>query len=146
MNRQQFFNSLKYFHLQPYVKDGRISFSGSASLVDARKALDDLPEVEGELILRLAAHDKDLLDVIQERACIRWVEGYSDSLYSAVMCNIKPVEETRSYNDKPDEKQAAFLRRMGFVEADIMDKEKCPSVWVKLKPITDWGTELAKFK
>ena len=146
MNRQQFFNSLKYFHLKPYVKDGRIRFFGSASLVEIRNALDELPEVEGELILRLAAHDNDLLDEIQERACIRWAEGYSDSLYSAVMCNIKPVEETRSYNDTPDEKQGSFLRRMGVSEADIMNKDKCPSVWIKLKPQTDWDAELTKYK
>lgn len=146
MNRQQFYNSLKYFHLKPYVDKGRIRFSGTSALVDARKALDELPEVEGELILRLAVHDNDLLDEIQERACIRWAEGYSDSLYSAVMCNIKPVEETRSYSDTPDEKQAAFLRRMGVSEADIMNREKCPSVWIKLKAQTDWDAELAKYR
>lgn len=146
MNRQQFYNSLKYFHLKPYVEDGRIYFSGNSALVDVRKALDELPEVEGELILRLAAHDRDLLDVIQERASIRWVEGYSDSLYSAVMCNIKPVDETRSYNDTPDEEQVKFLRRMGFTEADIMNREKHPSVWMKRQSRTDWDAELAKYK
>ena len=146
MNRQQFYNSLKYFHLKPYVDDGRICFSGSSSLVDARKALDELPEVEGELILRLAVHDADLLDAIQERACIRWVDGYSDSLYITVMDNIKPVPETREYSEKPDKEQAAFLRRMGFSEADLMNREKHPSVWVKRKPRTDWDVELAKYR
>lgn len=101
MNRQQFFNSVNYFHLKPYVDNGRIQFSGSSPLLDARKALDDLPDVEAEMILKLAVHNRDLMDSIQERACIRWAEGYSDKLYMAVLCNIKETGEQSSKELKP---------------------------------------------
>ena len=88
MNKQQFFNSMNYMRVKPAVIDGRITFSGNSSL---RKALDEMPELEAELILREALHNRDLMDVIEERACIRWSEGYSDSLYMAVLCNIVPT-------------------------------------------------------
>lgn len=84
---------MNYMRVKPAVIDGRITFSGGSSL---RKALDELPELEAEMILREAVHNSDLMDVIQERACIRWAEGYSDSLYMAVLCNIKETGEGRS--------------------------------------------------
>lgn len=146
MTKQQFFKSVKYLRLKPYVEDWRIKFSGGSSLAEARKALDELPEVEAEMILRLVAHNPDLLDSLEEWASKRWVDGYSDSLYDTVISNIRPVEETREYSDKPDEPQAAFLRRMGISEEHIMDKEHCPSVWVKRKPMTNWEAELAKYR
>lgn len=111
MTREQFFNSLKYFHIKPHVLDGRIMFSGSSSLIDARKALDDCPELEAEMILRQAVHNPDLMDLITERACIRWENGYSDSLYMAVLCNIKDTGEMSSKELKPKTDWTAELSK-----------------------------------
>ena len=145
MNRQQFFNSLRYLHLKPYVENGRIRFSGPSVLVDVRKTLDEMPEFEAELILRIAVKDAKLLKAIKERAHERWAEGFSDSLYMAVLSNFSATGETLEYSDKPDTKQAEILRSFGVPEADIMDKNVCPSVWIKLKPKTDWEAELVKY-
>lgn len=54
------------------------------------------PHLEAKLILMRAVNDPELMDSIQERACIRWSDGYSDSLMSAVLCNITPLNEVRS--------------------------------------------------
>ena len=87
---------MNYMRVKPTVVDIRIRFDGGAALC---KALDDMPELEAELILREATRNPDLLDVIQERACIRWENGYSDSLYMAVLCNIKPTGEIAELNE-----------------------------------------------
>ena len=115
MNKEQFFNSMNYLNVKPAVIDGRITFSGSSSL---RKALDELPELEAEMILREAVHNPDLMDVIKERAYIRWSEGYSDSLYMAVLCNIVPTVEKIARDEKKD---------------------------IIIKPKTDWRYELSKY-
>ena len=104
------------------------------------------PQEKAGGILRRAVNDPDLLDAIQERACMRWEHGYSDSLMSAVLCDLTEIEEEREYTNTPDEKQAAFLRRLGFAEEDIMNPKKCPSVWVKQTPKTDWVAELAGYR
>ncbi len=91
MTRNQFFNAMNYMRVKPTVVDMRIHIDGGAAL---RKALDDYPELEAELILRETAHNSDLYDMVKERAAIRWSNGYGDSLYMAVMCNIKPTGET----------------------------------------------------
>lgn len=119
MNRQQFFNTVKYMRLKPTVSDGRIKFFGNSSLYEARKALDGLPEVEVELILKAAVHNPDLLDAIKERASIRWSDGLSDTLYNAVLCNIKPLNEHVE---------------IGEYGIPI------------LKPKTDWDAELLKYR
>ena len=117
MNKQQFFNSMNYMRVKPAVVDGRITFSGSSSHL--RKALDEMPELEAELILREAIHNDDLMDVIQERACIRWADGYSDTLYSAVMCNIVSTEEKIARDENGE-----IIR----------------------KKLTDWDKELSKYR
>ena len=104
------------------------------------------PQEKAKQILRRAVNDPDLLGEITSQACRRWEHGYSDSLMSAVLCNLTGLEEEREYADKPDEEQAAFLRLLGFAEQDIMNPKKCPSVWVKLKPKTDWSAELARYR
>jgi hypothetical protein len=70
-------------------------------------------------ILRKALKDKALMDSIQERACIRWSDGYSDSLYSAVLSNIASTEE--------------------MIERDNDGN-------IILKPKTDWKAELSKYR
>ena len=91
MTKHQFDNTAKYMCVKPTVVDMRIHIDGGAAL---RKALDEQPELETELILRETARNPDLLDLVKERAAIRWSNGYSDSLYMAVLCNIKPTGET----------------------------------------------------
>ena len=110
--------------------------------VNARKEA----EAEAERIMRQAVNDADLLDEIQERACIRWSEGLSDSLYLAALGNLIDTGETLEYSDEPDMEMVKFKRSLGIPEADIMDKEKSPSVWIKLKPKTDWEAELAQYR
>ena len=46
------------------------------------------PEFEGALIWELAQTDENIMDDIEERRAIRWVEGGDDSIYGAIMCNI----------------------------------------------------------
>jgi len=94
-------------------------------------------KIEAKKIMRRALKDTDLLEEIKERACIRWEQGYSDSLYLAVLSGIIDTEEQREYTDEPDIKQADLLRSSGFKDADIMNREKCPSVWIKRQPHTD---------
>jgi len=102
-------------------------------------------KIEAKKIMRRALKDTDLLEEIKERACIRWEQGYSDSLYLAVLSGIIDTEEQREYTDEPDIKQADFLRSSGFNDADIMNREKCPSVWIKRQPHTDWNAELREY-
>ena len=45
-------------------------------------------------ILREALSNLDLLYEIKERAAIRWSEGLSDSLFDAVLCNFKTLNES----------------------------------------------------
>ena len=73
------------------------------------------PEQRAAAILRRAINDYDLLDAIKERACIRWVDGLSDSLFNAVLCNLKPLNEKA---------------------------ERDSSGEIILKPRTNWATEL----
>ena len=70
-------------------------------------------------ILRRAVNDPDLMDMIQERACIRWAEGYSDSLYMAALSGLTSTGEiTLRDNDGQ----------------------------IILKPKTDWEAEISKYR
>ena len=104
------------------------------------------PEIEAWIILHEATKNDTLLDVIQERASIRWSEGLSDSLYLAVLGNFSATTDTVEYTDKPDAEQVAWARSVGIAEADIMNREKYPCAWIKLKPTTDWDAELEKYR
>ena len=64
-------------------KKSSFSFKGQASK----------PEQEAKRILSEAVKNPDLLYTIKERASIRWSNGLSDSLFSAVLCNLKPLNE-----------------------------------------------------
>lgn len=69
-------------------------------------------------ILRQAVKDSDLMDMIQERACIRWSEGYSDSLYMAVLSGLTSTGETTEWDNNGQ---------------------------IILKPKTDWEAEISKY-
>ena len=142
---KEYLHELAIYGLTYSVEWGRVKLMGDDEKIlrRCRSILAKRPELEARLILHEAVRDADLLDELQERASIRWVEGYSDSLYAAVMCNIKGCEESREFNDKPDEKQAEFLRYMGIPETEIQDKKRCPSVWIKYK---DWEAELREYR
>lgn len=58
------------------------------------------PELEALLILKAAKNDSNLKCCIEERACIRWGEKLSDSLFLAVLCNITKIAETPN-NEQP---------------------------------------------
>jgi len=99
--------------VKPTVVDMRIHFDGGVAL---RKALDDCPELETELILREIARNPDLFDLVKERAAIRWSDGYGDSLYMAVMCNIKPTGEII----EKDENGQIILKPVSYKNPEIM--------------------------
>lgn len=46
------------------------------------------PEFEGALIWELAQTDENIMDDIEERRAIIWVECGDDSVRTAIMCNI----------------------------------------------------------
>ena len=65
-----------------YLKGGR---------EDAREHFRQIlksPEFEGALIWELAKVDANIMDEIEERRAIRWVEDGDDSIRGAIMCNI----------------------------------------------------------
>lgn len=73
-----------------------IKLSGVSEKAQRRlgKVLEKRPELKARVVLLKAMKDTTLMDSIEERACIRWSEGYSDSLYMAVLCNITETGET----------------------------------------------------
>ena len=73
------------------------------------------PEQKAAAVLRRAINDPLLLDYIIERACIRWADGLSDSLFDAVLCRYKRL------NEKP---------------------ERDSNGEIILKPKTNWREEL----
>ena len=85
-----------------------------------RKRITELLEknsrLKASVILSLAIKNPDFLDDIQECACRRWSDGYSDSLLMAVLCNIARTSET--------------------IERDADGQ-------IILKPKTDWDAEIS---
>lgn len=73
------------------------------------------PEQKAAAILRNALNDPLLLEKIKERACIRWADGLSDSLFDAVLCHFKRL------NEKP---------------------QRDSNGQIILQPKTDWDAEL----
>ena len=69
-------------------------------------------------ILRQAVKNPDLMENIQERACIRWSDGYSDSLYMAVLSSLTSTGETAEQDN----------------DGQII-----------LRPKTDWNAEISKY-
>ena len=80
---------LTRYQIRIVEKYPRVVLSGGDK--HARKYYSELieasPELEADLILELAKHDKDLMFEIEERASIRFADGLPGDLRSAVICN-----------------------------------------------------------
>lgn len=112
-------------------REKAISFLGLMKVINNRlylpfsvpheihRAISENPELEAELILRKAKTDSGLMDIITERASIRWSNGFSDSLLDAVLCNIRPLGEKAHHDEKGK---------------------------IILRPRTDWSKELEKYR
>ena len=104
------------------VDNGRVKLSGGPPQERKRHTN---PDLEARLILYRAAHGDDVIELIKERACIRYADGYSDSLYDAVMCNI------------PN-------NGMCFAEAEKSERDSEGKIILREK--TDWEAELMKYR
>lgn len=95
-----------------------LTFTGGKDRTRKRIAgiLERNSRLKAAVILSIAAKNSNFLDVIQEYACRRWSDGYSDSLLMAVLANISRTHET--------------------IERDA-DGEPI------LKPKTDWNAEIS---
>ena len=75
-------------------------------------------------ILREAMNDPDLRYSIEERACIRWCEGLSDSLFDAVLCNFITLDEMSEHDNegkiikKPRTDWQEELNKIALMERD----------------------------
>ena len=78
----------------PALKNQEETFSFYRQVGQEQKNLGNDKEKRAAGILREAANNPDLLDTITERAAIRWSEGLSDSLFDAVLCNFRTLNES----------------------------------------------------
>ena len=148
---QEFMRELDRYGVSYSISDTiypRVKLAGSneKELNRCRAILASNPKIEAWLIVHEATKDETLLEGIQERACIRWSKGLSDSQYLAVLGNFSATPDTVEYTDSPEMEQVLFARSLGIPEAEIMNREKYPSAWRKLKPKTDWKSELEKYR
>ena len=87
---KEFLRELERWSIKAEVDFGRIVLSEGSQ--EAREYYTSMisrsPEFEGALIWELAQMNADVMDVIEERRAIRWVEIGDDSIHGAIMCNI----------------------------------------------------------
>ena len=87
---KEFIRELERWSIKAEVEFGRIVLKEGSQ--EAREYYTSMikksPEFEGALIWELAQKDPDVMDVIEERRAIRWVEIGDDSINGAIMCNI----------------------------------------------------------
>lgn len=80
---------LNDWQVKPVYEYGRITLKDGDKT--AREHYQNLlaedPDIEFQLIMDLARHDKDVLFAIEERAAIRSADGLPGDLESAVLCN-----------------------------------------------------------
>ena len=73
-----------YYFGRVYLEDGdKTARKHYADILDAN------PELEIDLILDMARHDKEVLQFIEERAAIREADGLPGDIESAVRCNFQ---------------------------------------------------------
>lgn len=94
-----------------------ISMAGVSEKAQRRlcKVLEKRPELKARVVLLKAMKDTALMDSIEERACIRWSEGYSDSLYMAVLSNLTETGE----EVKKDANGQIILRPRSDMRAEL---------------------------
>lgn len=78
--------------------------------------LENNNRLKAYIMLSLAVKDDNLLDMVKERACIRWENGYSDSLVMALMSGFAVTGEVSRRDDNGQ---------------------------IILQPKTDWENEIA---
>ena len=90
INAKEFLEELLRWGIEVEYEYGRIKLK--AGNEDARKYYAEMlkrsPEFEGALIWNMAQIDSNIMDAIEERRAIRWVEIGDDSIHGAIMCNI----------------------------------------------------------
>ena len=89
MQMSSLLNELKNWQIKPIYEYGRITLEDGDKTAREhyQKILDENPELQIDFILDLARHDKNVLELIEERAAIRKADGLPDDLDSAVSCN-----------------------------------------------------------
>ena len=83
------YEELKKWKITPIYYFGRIYLEGGdkSAREHYQSILDENIELQIKFILELAKHDKNVLELIEERAAIRGADGLPDDLESAVRCN-----------------------------------------------------------
>ena len=133
MTEQQFFNAVKYMRLTPRVVDMRIQFGDSGSAL--RKALDESPELEAKLILRLAKNRPDLMGAIQEYACRCQGSQHGDKLYSSVL---QYINTTRESQKEKRRNEPVAVHDTDIKQATVAQCEDKP---VKVQPVVGWKSK-----
>lgn len=87
---KDFLDELTRWDIKAEYEWGRIVLYGERedALEHYRALLQASPEFEGALVWSLAQTDADIMDWIEERRAIRWVECGDDSIRGAIMCSI----------------------------------------------------------
>ena len=90
LKTKEFLEELSRWGIETEYENGRIYLIGGRE--DAREHFSEIlrisPELEGTIIWELAQTDANIMDAIEERRAMRWVEGGDDSISGAIMCNI----------------------------------------------------------
>ena len=89
INTSEFLEELARWDITAEYQCGRVVLTGGRD--DAREHFRQVlrsPEFEGALIWEMAQRDSDIMDAIEERRAIIWVECGDDSVRTAIMCNI----------------------------------------------------------
>ena len=85
----------EYYFGRVYLKDGdKTARKHYADILEAN------PELEIDLIWDLARHDKNVLEIIEERAAIREADGLPGDIESAVKCNFAVSFVVRRKNER----------------------------------------------
>ena len=78
-----------------YLFEVKLTGQGDKTIYRLESILENEPELKAAVILHEATKNADLLDAITERAAIRFSDGLSDSLFNAVLCSFKRLNEAR---------------------------------------------------
>ena len=84
-----FLKEILSWQIKPIYEYGRITLKDGDKTAREhyQNILAENPDIEFQLIMDLARHDKNVLFAIEERAAIRSADGLPGDLESAVLCN-----------------------------------------------------------